>query len=116
MVRVNNQFNKIASRSVRLLQSLTSQVHSQKEELNETTYYQVYSKAAVSKLPKLTRASVDYAVNEMENDGYLFEKRQAGTASKYAMTLQNIIDIYHHRGVRKYRDRYSEAFTFLLVI
>ncbi|MCG9529013.1 AAA family ATPase, partial [Providencia rettgeri] len=114
MVRVNNQFNKIASRSVRLLQSLTSQVQSQKEELNETTYYQVYSKAAVAKLPKLTRASVDYAVNEMENDGYLFEKRQAGTASKYAMTIQNIIDIYHHRGVPKYRDRYSEAFTFFV--
>ncbi len=114
MVRVNNQFNKIASRSVRLLQSLTSQVQSQKEELNETTYYQVYSKAAVAKLPKLTRASVDYAVNEMENDGYLFEKRQAGTALKYAMTIQNIIDIYHHRGVPKYRDRYSEAFTFFV--
>ncbi|MGF7483535.1 AAA family ATPase [Providencia sp. SP181] len=114
MVRVNNQFNKIASRSVKLLQSLTSQVQSQKEELNETTYYQVYSKAAVAKLPKLTRASVDYAVNEMENDGYLFEKRQAGTASKYAMTIQNIIDIYHHRGVPKYRDRYSEAFTFFV--
>ena len=114
MVRVNNQFNKIASRSIRLLQSLTSQVQLQKEELNETTYYQVYSKAAVAKLPKLTRASVDYAVNEMENDGYFFEKRQAGTASKYAMTIQNIIDIYHHRGVPKYRDRYSEVFTFFV--
>lgn len=114
MVTINNQFNKIASRSVRLLQSLTAQVQSQKEELNETTYYQVYSKAAVAKLPKLTRASVDYAVNEMENDGYVFEKRQAGTALKYAMTIQNIIDIYHHRGVPKYRDRYPEAFTFFV--
>lgn len=114
MVTINNQFNKIASRSVRLLQSLTAQVQSQKEELNETTYYQVYSKAAVAKLPKLTRASVDYAVNEMENDGYAFEKRQAGTALKYAMTIQNIIDIYHHRGVPKYRDRYPEAFTFFV--
>ncbi|APC14131.1 MULTISPECIES: AAA family ATPase [Providencia] len=114
MVRANNQFNKIASRSVRLLQSLTEQVQSQKEELNETAYYQVYSKAAVAKLPKLTRASVDYAVNEMENAGYVFEKRQAGTALKYAMTIQNIVDIYHHRGVPKYRDRYPDAFTFFV--
>lgn len=114
MVKINNQFNRIASRSVRLLQSLTEQVQSQKEELNETSYYQVYSKAAVAKLPKLTRASVDYAVNEMESMGYQFEKRQAGSSLKYAMTIQNIIDIYHHRGVPKYRDRYSEAFTFFI--
>lgn len=114
MVKKNNQFNKIASRSIRLLESLTTQVQSQKEELNETSYYQVYSKAAVAKLPKLTRASVDYAVNEMESLGYQFEKRQAGSSLKYAMTIQNIVDIYHHRGVPKYRDRYDEAFTFFI--
>lgn len=114
VVSLNNQFDKIASRAVRLLQSLTTQIQSQKEELNETSYYQVYSKAAVAKLPKLTRASVDYAVNEMEAQGYQFEKRQAGSSQKYAMTIQNIIDIYHHRGVPKYRDRYTEAFTFFI--
>ncbi|MDD9341212.1 MAG: AAA family ATPase [Providencia heimbachae] len=114
MVKINNQFNRIANRSVRLLESLTEQVQSQKEELNETSYYHVYSKAAVAKLPKLTRASVDYAVNEMESLGYQFEKRQAGSSLKYAMTIQNIIDIYHYRGVPKYRDRYSEAFTFFI--
>lgn len=109
-----NQFAKIAGRSVRLLQSLTTQVQTQKEELNETSYYQVYSKAAVAKLPKLTRAGVDYAVSEMESLGYEFEKREAGTALKYAMSIQNIIDIYHHRNVPKYRDRYDEAFTFFI--
>lgn len=113
-MKVNDQFNKIANRSVKLLQTLTTQIQSQKEELNETSYYQVYSKAAVAKLPKLTRASVDYAVNEMENLGYEFEKRQAGSSLKYAMTIQNIIDIYHHRGVPKYRDRYEKAFTFFI--
>lgn len=110
----NNQFNKIAGRSVRLLQSLTSQVQTQKEELNETSYYQVYSKAAVAKLPRLTRAGVDYAVSEMESQGYEFEKRVAGTAQKYAMSIRNIIDIYHHRNVPKYRDRYKEAFTLFI--
>ncbi|ECG4848206.1 TPA: AAA family ATPase [Morganella morganii] len=114
MMNENNQFNKIAGRSVRLLQSLTSQVQTQKEELNETSYYQVYSKAAVAKLPRLTRAGVDYAVSEMESQGYEFEKREAGTAQKYAMSIRNIIDIYHHRNVPKYRDRYKEAFTLFI--
>lgn len=114
MVNVNEQFNKIAERSMRLLQSLTTQVQTQKEELNETSYYQVYSKAAVAKLPRLTRAGVDSAVSEMESMGYEFEKREAGTALKYAMNIQNIVDIYHHRHVPKYRDRYDEAFTFFI--
>lgn len=114
MVNVNGQFGKIAERSLRLLQSLTAQVQTQKKELNETSYYQVYSKAAVAKLPRLTRAGVDCAVSEMESMGYEFEKREAGTALKYAMSIQNIVDIYHHRRVPKYRDRYSEAFTFFI--
>lgn len=114
MVTAINQFTRIASRSVRLLQSLTVQVQTQKEEMNETSYYQVYSKAAVAKLPKLTRAGVDYAVSEMESQGYKFEKREAGTALKYAMNIQNIVDIYHHRNVPKYRDRYNQAFTFFI--
>ncbi|HHE6471384.1 TPA: AAA family ATPase [Providencia rettgeri] len=108
---MNNQFNKISNRSMRLLESLTTQIQLQKEELNETSYYQVYSKAAVAKLPKLTRAGVDYAVNEMENLGYQFEKRKAGSSLKYAMTIQNIVDIYNHRGIPKYRSRYEQAFT-----
>lgn len=108
---MNNQFNKISNRSMRLLESLTTQIQLQKEELNETSYYQVYSKAAVAKLPKLTRAGVDYAVNEMENLGYKFEKRKAGSSLKYAMTIQNIVDIYNHRGIPKYRSRYEQAFT-----
>ena len=66
-------------------------------------FYQTYAKAALSKLPKLTRASVDYAVNEMEENGYVFDKKNAGSTYKYAMSIQNIIDIYSHRGVAKYR-------------
>ncbi len=50
----------------------------------------------------------------MESQGYEFEKREAGTAQKYAMSIRNIIDIYHHRNVPKYRDRYKEAFTLFI--
>lgn len=108
------QVLKVAQRSEKMLFSLTEQIQSQKEELQENAFYQLYAKAALSKLPKLTRASVDYAVNEMEEDGYVFDKRPAGSSIKYAMSIQNIIDIYHHRGVPKYRDRYSQAFTIFI--
>lgn len=109
-----HQVLKVAQRSEKMLFSLTEQIQSQKEELQENAFYQLYAKAALSKLPKLTRASVDYAVNEMEEDGYVFDKRPAGSSIKYAMSIQNIIDIYHHRGVPKYRDRYSQAFTIFI--
>lgn len=114
MINSAQQISKVALRSEKMLLSLTEEIQAQKEELRENEYFQVYAKAAVAKLPKLTRASVDYAVNEMEESGYVFDKRPAGTSSKYAMSIQNIIDIYHHRGVPKYRKRHSEAFTLFV--
>lgn len=111
MIESQKHIQRVAERSERMLRLLTEQIQKQKEELDVSTFYQVYAKAAVAKLPKLTRASVDYAVNEMEEYGYIFDKRAAGSAQKYAMSLQNIIDIYHHRGEPKYRQRYPEAFT-----
>lgn len=105
------QLHKVAQRSERMLVTLTDQIQLQKDELKGNHFYQTYAKAALSKLPKLTRANVDYAVSEMEEKGYVFDKRPAGTSSKYAMTISNIIDIYEHRGIPKYRDRYSSAFT-----
>jgi cellulose biosynthesis protein BcsQ len=109
-----HQIYKVAQRSEKMLLGLTEQIQNQKEELQENTYFQVYAKAALARLPKLTRANVDYAVNEMEEQGYVFDKRQAGSSTKYAMSIQNIIDIYHHRGIPKYRDRHKEAFTIFI--
>ncbi|WP_420810737.1 AAA family ATPase [Franconibacter helveticus] len=108
------QLTKVAERSERMLLSLTDQIQQQKDELQENTFYQVYAKAALAKLPKLTRASVDYAVSEMEANGYVFDKRAAGSSTKYAMSVENIIDLYHYRGVPKYRDRHNEAFTIFV--
>ena len=102
---------RVAERSERMLSSLTEQIKQQKEELDSDTYYQVYSKAAVAKLPKLTKAIVDKTVGEMEETGYVFEKRKAGSSEKYAMSIQNIVDIYHHRDVPKYRNKHDQAFT-----
>lgn len=111
MSSASHQSGKIANRAGKMLTALTDQIQTQKQELHEDVYFQVYAKAALSKLPKLTRANVDYAVSEMEDNGYVFDKRSAGSSTKYAMTLQNIIDIYQHRGVPKYRDRHGEALT-----
>lgn len=108
-----SQLQKVAQRANKMLHLLTEQVQQQKDEYHTNEFHQVYAKAALSKLPKLTRANVDYAVSEMEEQGYVFDKRPAGSSMKYAMSIQNIIDIYKHRGVPKYRDRYDSAYVIL---
>ena len=94
-----------------MLNALTDQINEQKEELNVAGYQRTYSKAMVGRLPKLSRAIVDKTVAEMEESGYHFERRATGSSSVYAMTLQNITDIYEYRGVPRYRDRHHEAFV-----
>ncbi|MCE2571767.1 AAA family ATPase [Motilimonas eburnea] len=108
------QFHRLAARSTSMLSSLSEQINAQKDELDENGYHQTYSKAALTKLPNLTKALVDKTVAEMEQEGYVFEKKAAGTAEKYALSLQNIIDIYAHRQVPKYRDRFNEAFVIFM--
>ncbi|MBL2092208.1 ParA family protein, partial [Klebsiella pneumoniae] len=66
------------------------------------------------KLPKLSKGSVEYAGGEMEAGGYIFKKIPSGNTMKYAMTIQNVIDLYNHRKVPKYRDRFDKAFTIFV--
>lgn len=106
--------DRLAQRSDNMLKELTLQIKSAKTELAADSYFQTYSKAAVSKLPLLSKAIVDKTVSEMEQEGYRFQKISAGTAKKYAMTIDNIVDIYAHRGIGKYRDKYQEAFTVFI--
>ncbi len=106
--------SRLAERSENMLQELTAQIKSAKNELQANHYFQTYSKAAVSKLPLLSKAIVDKTVSEMESTGYQFEKKTAGTAQKYTMTINNIIDIYAYRKIDKYRDRYDDAFTVFI--
>lgn len=109
-----DQLRKVAARAGKLLTSLSESIRQQKTELQLNEFYQVYSKASLYKLPKLSKGSVEYAVTEMENKGYIFNKKQSGNSMKYAMTLQNVIDLYHYREVPKYRDRYNKAFTIFV--
>lgn len=104
------QLKKVASRAHKMLSSLSEHIQQQKEEFQLNEFYQVYSKASLYKLPKLSKGSVEYAVSEMESQGYIFNKRPSGNTMKYAMTIQNVIDLYQHRGVPKYRDRHHETF------
>ena len=108
------QLRKVAARAGKLLTSLSESIRQQKNELQLNEFYQVYSKASLYKLPKLSKGSVEYAVTEMENKGYIFNKKQSGNSMKYAMTLQNVIDLYHYREVPKYRNRYNKAFTIFV--
>lgn len=110
----NKNHTRLAERSENMLQELTAQIKSAKHELQAEHYFQTYSKAAVSKLPLLSKAIVDKTVSEMEQNGYQFQKKATGTAHKYAMTIDNIIDIYHYRKIPKYRDRYKDAFTVFI--
>lgn len=103
--------SKIAERSRRMLTALTDQINEQKEELNAHHFHQRFTKATVAKLPKLSKAIVDKTVSEMENMGYAFEKRKAGSTKVFAMSIKNIIDIYGHRQVLRYRDRHQGAFV-----
>lgn len=105
----------IGHRANSMLNALTEQIQSQRDEFKMTEFYQTYSKAAVAKLPQLSKRAVDSAVEEMESVGYIFGKRQSGSSTQYAMTIQNIIDIYAHRGISKYRDKRKEAFVVFVV-
>lgn len=68
------QLRKVATRAGKLLTSLSESIRQQKEELKLTEFYQEYSKAALYKLPKLSKGSVEYAVAEMEASGYIFKE------------------------------------------
>ncbi|EOC0011677.1 AAA family ATPase [Cronobacter turicensis] len=98
-----------------MLNWLTETDQSKREEFQLTEFHKTYSKSAVSKMPHLSKRAVDNAVEEMEAAGYQFGKRQGGNSTQFAMTIQNIIDIYAHRGVKTYRMKRGKAFTIFVV-
>lgn len=105
---------KLAIRSLNMLTNLTEDIRLSKEEFHSDQYFQTYTKASLYKLPKLTRAIVDKTVATMESEGYVFNKRQAGSAEIYAMTIQNVIDIYEYRKIPKLRSRFDQAYTIFI--
>ncbi|EEP4265959.1 hypothetical protein HBZ99_004543 [Salmonella enterica subsp. enterica] len=47
------QLRKVSARAHKMLVSLSDHIHQQKDELHLNEFYQVYSKAALYRLPKL---------------------------------------------------------------
>lgn len=103
------------SRANEMLNWLTEQNQQKREEFELTEFYRTYSKASVAKLPHLSIRAVESAVADMEEAGYVFGKRQGGSATQFAMSIQNIIDIYAHRGIKPYREKHKNAFVIFVV-
>lgn len=117
-VHMSDNFDRLLDTGKRasiMLNWLTDQIQSKRDELDQTEFYKTYSKAAVVKMPHLTKRAVDNAVEEMEANGYQFGKRHGGVATQYAMTIQNISDIYAHRGIKTYREKRGKAFVIFVV-
>ncbi len=111
----NKRILETARRANVMLKGLTDLVLQQRDEFQQNEFYQTYSKTAVYKLPYLSKHAVDSAVAEMEEQGYVFGKKQTGTTHQYALTIQNIIDIYKHRKIQTYRDRHKGPFVLFVV-
>ncbi len=88
---------------------MSSDVEDQKSEFGLTKFHLTFTKAAVARLPGMSRAIVDKSVSEMESSGYSFAKKQSGGAEVYDLTVEQVIDIYRHRGFKSWSDSHPEA-------
>ncbi len=100
---------KAADRAEDKLLELSSEIKAQREEFKLCDFHYRMTKAAIANLPKMTRAIVEKSMSEMEGQGYQFPKRKAGSTQVYNLTIENVNDIYLHRGVPTYKDTFDEA-------
>lgn len=110
---MNSPIRKIAHGASVLLDLHSKSIIQSKLESNSFDYEPTFTKAAVAQLPDLSKPKVDKAVNEMEAQGYVFQKQQSRTGP-YKMSIQNVADIYNHRSIPKYRDKYSNAHVIFM--
>ena len=96
---MDDRILKIATRAKLTLEALSEKITNSQIEFNAERYEPTYSKSAVASLPELAKAKVDKAVAEMEQEGYQFQKKQAGLNNVYSMGHKDITAIYEHRGV-----------------
>ena len=108
---MKEKLNMIAKRANELLGALSLTISEAKREFNTEKYTQTFTKNAVTKLPGLSRPVVDKAIAEMESVGFQFSKKKTGSTESYAMTPEEVIKIYEHRGQSKYRDEFENALT-----
>lgn len=106
---------EMATRADGMLHALSNHIEQQRNEFNQTSYYQTFSRNAVGNMPLLSKHAVVAAMDDMEKAGYEFGKKKTGSTSQYALSLQNVIDIYHHRQVPKYRNKHKGPFVVFVV-
>lgn len=116
MSTLEPNINKIAYRAGKTLSNITDFVTSQKKEFGVDKYVANFSKAALHSMPHLSKAIVDKTVQEMEEMGYKFNRIQAGSTYKYALSQEDVAAIYRHRHVPTYRDRYQDKGAMVLFI
>lgn len=58
---------------------------------------------------------MEQAIKEMEDAGYDFNKKRVGNVEQYALTVQNVIDIYAHRKIPKYREIHQSPYVIFVV-
>ncbi len=109
-----SNFLQTGSYARQALQQLSENEANHKIEFGFDDFHVRYNKAAVSRLSGFSRAIVDKAMDEMESEGYVFNKKLTGTVESYDLTIEQVVAIYEHRGVPKLSDIHEEAVVWFL--
>jgi len=99
--------DETARRASAMLRSMSDDISLRRNEFGLDQYYQTFTPNSVANLPKLSRRAVEQAIEEMEAQGHVFGRKDAGNTRHHALTLKDVIDIYAHRKVPKYRDLHA---------
>ena len=108
--------DETARRANAMLRSMSDDINVRRNEFGLDQYYQTFTRNSVANLPKLSRRAVEQAIEEMEAQGHVFGKKDAGNAKHYALTIQDVVDIYAHRKVPKYRDLHAGEGPFVVFV
>lgn len=108
--------DETARRADVMLRSMSDDINDKRYEFGLDRYYQTFTRNSVANMPKLSRRAVEQAIEEMEKRGHNFGKKDAGNAKHYALTVQDVVDIYAHRKVSKYRDLYEKKGPFVIFV
>jgi len=110
---MNSPIRKLAQSAHALLGLQSKSIADARLESPIKDHSPTFTKAVVAQLPDLSKPKVNKAVTEMEAEGYVFQKQQ-GRTGPYKMSIQNVADIYAHRKIPKYRNKYNKAHVIFL--
>lgn len=99
-----------------MLRSMSDDISLRRNEFGLDQYYQTFTRNSVANLPKLSRRAVEQAIDEMEAQGHVFGRKDAGNTRHYALTIKDVVDIYAHRKVPKYRDLHAGEGPFVIFV